>query len=147
MATAFAGLEIRVPKSGEADVSPHPNWPLSLHAVIGYAPPYAVYSQADKDAGLSVPAGILDQWQILTRYGIPDRTFLFLNERDIVPGLSVGFGRHFGHRFRIQGSGAVLYDGKDTWGEPATLIDAHRSAGYCRDVRRALLQPDQTCGE
>jgi hypothetical protein len=77
----------------------------------------------------------------------PDRTFLFLNERDIVPGLSVGFGRHFGHRFRIQGSGAVLYDGKDTWGEPATLIDAHRSAGYCRDVRRALLQPDQTCGE
>lgn len=145
MATVLAGLEIRVAKGAPASVAPQTHWPLSLRAVIGFAPPYAVYARSDAELGMPPPAGIDDQWTLLQRYRIPERTFLFLNERDLVPGLSLGEGRHFGHRFRIRGTGAVFYDGMD-WGPDASAIDAHRNGGYCRAVLRALGEAER-CGD
>jgi len=140
-ATAFAGLEIKRPDAlGNATIEAQQFWPLRLQAVIGFAPPYAVYIKSDREAGIKVPAGIDDQWKVLNRYGISDRTILFLNERDIVPALSLGQGRHFGHRFRIQVDGTVSYDGT-VWGKDISMIQAHSSVGYCSDVLTALGRP------
>lgn len=137
MATALAGLQIRMPKDAPASVERQRHWPLTLHAIVGYAPPYAIYSRSDAAQGMKVPPGIGDQWSILAQSGIPARTFLFLNERDVVPMASLGYGRHFGHRFRIRSTGAVIYDGED-WGPDASAGEAHSNVGYCRDVLRAL---------
>lgn len=141
LATAVAGLEIKRPeKNGPVTVAPRKFWPLTLRAVIGFAPPYAIYIRSDAEAGMKVPPGFEDQWSILNRYGIPQKTVLFINDRDVVPALSVGLGRQFGHRYMIKPSGAVVYDGTD-WGEDLSLIDAHRSERYCTNVLTALHQP------
>lgn len=142
LATAFAGLEIQRPeRNGPATVARQAHWPLAVHAVIGFAPPYAVYRAADPAA----PRGIPDQWTILRESGIADRTIWFVNERDIVPLLSLGHGRHFGHRFRIQGNGRVSYDGTD-WGRDIGFAGAHSSVGYCAETLSALEQ-DGRCRE
>jgi hypothetical protein len=140
-ATAVAGLEVKRPDpEGVATIEAQQFWPLRLQAVIGFAPPYAVYIKSDREAGMKVPEGIDDQWKILNRFGLSDRTILFLNERDIVPALSFGYGRHFGHRFRVQVDGTVTYDGM-VWGKDASMIEAHSSLGYCSDVLTALGRP------
>ena len=136
LATAFAGLEIQRPVQGvSATVARQTHWPLRLHAVIGFAPPYAVYRRADAEA----PEGIPDHWTILEDNGIIERTIWFINERDIVPSLSFGQGRHFGHRFRIQGNRRVSYDGMD-WGPDTSFLGAHSSVGYCADTLAALVR-------
>jgi hypothetical protein len=136
LATVFAGLEIqRSAPNGPATVARQAHWPLVLHAVIGFAPPYAIYHRVDPNA----PAGFPDQWTVLRDHGILARTIWFINERDIVPSLSLGDGRHFGHRFRIRGTGEVRYDG-DVWGPDTSLLGAHSSVGYCADTLAALEQ-------
>ena len=136
LATAFAGLEIQRPaQGGPATVARQAHWPLTLQAVIGFAPPYAVYGRPDAQA----PEGIPDHWTILRDNEIIDRTIWLLNERDIVPNLSFGHGRHFGHRFRIQGNRRVSYDGMD-WGADTSFARAHSSIGYCADTLAALAQ-------
>lgn len=139
MATVLAGLEIKIPKGGKATVESQDNWPLTLYAVVGFAAPYSIYRKTDAEVGMKVPAGIDDQWTLLNRFNIPQRTFLFLNERDVVPLASPGHGRHFGYRFNIQGSGGVTYDGTD-WGPDVSTIEAHSNVGYCSDVLQALGQ-------
>jgi hypothetical protein len=153
-ATAFAGLEIVRPvRRGPADVKRQAHWPLSLKAVITFAPPYAVYRLTDRQLGLRVPPELPDQWKVLEREGIPAKTISFLNEQDIVPLLSLGLGRHFGHRFRIDRHGRTTYEGHD-WGPDSDLKRAHSSHFYCTDVLGALGQsgscperPDPLAGE
>ena len=146
IATVFAGLEINRPAGGGlASVAPQQHWPLRFHALIGFSPPYAVYQQSDADAGEEVPQGIPDHWAVLQANGIPDRTILFIDDRDIVPSLSFGQGQHFGHRFRIERNDSVTYDGRE-WGQNVSLIQAHGSAGYCAHVLQALVQ-DGACRE
>jgi|GEM_PF-3660531 len=140
MATAFSGLEIvRPDDNGPVKVRRQNYWPLSLNAVITFAPPYAIYRRTDREAGLTVPEGLPDQWEILEQEGIPQKTISFVNEQDIVPLLSLGLGRQLGHRFRIARSGAVTYEGRD-WGPDSDLKRAHSSHYYCGDVLAALGQ-------
>lgn len=140
MATAFSGLEIVQPvPGGPAEVRRQAYWPLSLKAVITFAPPYAVYRRTDRQLGLDIPAGMPGQWEILAREGIPAKTISFLNEQDIVPLVSLGVGRHFGHRFRIGRHGGATYEGND-WGPDSDLKRAHSSHFYCSDVLAALGQ-------
>jgi hypothetical protein len=80
---------------------------------------------------------MLDQWEILSREGLPAKTISFVNEQDIVPLLSLGLGRQFGHRFRIDRHGGVIYEGGD-WGPDSDLKRAHSSHFYCTDVLAAL---------
>jgi hypothetical protein len=94
-----------------------------------------------------------DQWEVLKRAGIPAKTISFLNEQDIVPLLSLGLGRHFGHRFRIDRYGRTKYEGHD-WGPDSDLKRAHSSHFYCTDILGALGQsglcpelPDPLAGE
>lgn len=137
-ATAFAGLEVKRPdRDGPVTVAPQRYWPLRLHAIVAFAPPYSVYTKSDFERGLPLPAGAESHWAILDRFRIPELTMLFINDRDIVPGLSVGYGRHFGIRFRIEGNGAVTYDGTN-WGKDVNSIEGHGSFGYCSDVLKSL---------
>ncbi|HEX8062078.1 MAG TPA: hypothetical protein VF535_02580 [Allosphingosinicella sp.] len=137
-ATAFSGLEIVRPvRGGPAEVKRQAHWPLSVKAVIAFAPPYAVYRSTDRQLGVEVPSGMLDQWEILSREGLPAKTISFVNEQDIVPLLSLGLGRQFGHRFRIDRHGGVIYEGGD-WGPDSDLKRAHSSHFYCTDVLAAL---------
>lgn len=138
-ASAFAGLEHRkVP--GDMIIDGQKYWPLRLAAVVGFAPPYAVYSRTDLEAGIKVPPGYQDQWSILGKSGIIDRTILFINDRDLVPGLSVGYGRHFGHRFRVDRDDRVTYDGRTTTRD-LNVIQAHGNTGYCSAVLNELGVP------
>jgi hypothetical protein len=133
-ATAFAGLEIRRPlKDGPATVARQAFWPLRLHAIVAFSPPHAVYHRSDRAAGLEVPDGILDQWKYIDRLELPERTVAFLDDRDIVPHLSTGVARNFGHRYRIRRGGSVVYDGTD-WEPDVDVRQAHSSRGYCRHV-------------
>ncbi len=145
MATAFAGLEFTT-RGNELIVDEQAAWPLDLKAVIAFSPPYAVYRMTDQQAGLPVPRGFPDHWAILQRYSLPQRAISFLDEQDIVPLLSLGLGRHFGHRFRIGRDTAITYEGfgrglgteGDGWGLDSDLGRAHSSHHYCQNVLRAL---------
>jgi len=140
MATAFSGLEIVRPvRRGPAEVKRQAHWPLSVKAVVTFAPPYAVYRLTDRQLGLEVPADMPDQWEIMDREGIAAKTISFLNEQDIVPLLSLGLGRQFGHRFRIDRQAGATYEGSG-WGPDSDLKRAHSSHFYCTDVLAALSQ-------
>jgi len=142
-ASAFAGLEVvRPDPRGPVRVERQRHWPLKLHAVIGFAPPYAVSRLSDAEAGLPVPPGLPPHEEILRQHGIPDRTILFINDRDIVPSLSTGQARHRGHLFRIRRDRRVVYEG-DGWGPDRGLFEAHSSGGYCADVLTELNRPLQ----
>jgi pimeloyl-ACP methyl ester carboxylesterase len=140
-AAAFAGLEYKQgPALSSIRVGRQDYWPLTLRAVVAFAPPYAVYSKTDLEAGIETPEGYESQWQILASQGIIDRTILFINDRDLVPGLSIGYGRHFGHRFRIDRDDRVTYDGSTT-SRDLDAIGAHRNVGYCTAVLTELHEP------
>jgi len=142
-AAALTGYEVKRPSpTGPASVGQQQHWPLRLHAIIGFAPPYAISKAADAELGLPVPAGISDHETILRQLGVPDRTIMFINDRDIVPSLSFGQARHRGHLFRIRRDGAVVREGSN-WGREGGLLEAHGSAGYCTDVLSALGRPLQ----
>ncbi|HEY0043917.1 MAG TPA: hypothetical protein VGB62_05135 [Allosphingosinicella sp.] len=132
-ATAFAGQEIRMTGENKGIVATQAAWPLKLHAIVAFSPPHSVYHRPDSEAGIEVPTGIGTQWDVLGDIGAIGRTIAFIDDRDIVPNLSFGVGRNFGHRFRIVRSGAVLYDGSD-WIPDADLAAAHSSRGYCRHI-------------
>jgi pimeloyl-ACP methyl ester carboxylesterase len=139
-AAAFAGLEfVKVP-GGTMTVARQKYWPLTLRAVVAFAPPLAVYSKTDIEAGIAVPAGIENQWSVLESHGIIGRTILFINDRDLVPALSVGYGRHFGHRFRVDRDDRVTFDGTTT-ARDLNVAQAHTNVGYCTAVLKELKQP------
>jgi pimeloyl-ACP methyl ester carboxylesterase len=133
-AAAFAGEEIKRP-AGKAlgSVDRQEYWPLRLHAIVVFSPPHSVYHMTDREAGVRVPEGIEDQWTVLERVGAIDRTIAFVDERDLVPNLSNGVGRNFGHRYRIDRHGKLQYEGS-VWTPDADLAEAHSSHGYCRHV-------------
>lgn len=146
-ATAFLGLEIKRPDpKGDASVDPQTHWPLRLHAIIGFAPPYAIARQSDRELGVDVPPGVPDHDMILNRIGIPERTILIANDRDVVPLLGFGQVLHRGHLFRVRRDRSVVYEAM-LRGEPGApeedgldrgLREAHSSGGYCIDVLAAL---------
>ncbi|HYD24783.1 MAG TPA: hypothetical protein VEB68_08290 [Croceibacterium sp.] len=141
VAPAFAGYEIKL--DGErADVARQAHWPLAFGGLVGFAPPYALYTRTDEQAGMRLPPGAPDQWQVYGRAGILERTITFYNERDIVPQLSLGLGRQLGHRFRITDTSKIEYMG---YGSPNTVsfIEAHASAGYCHDLLLAFGREDR----
>ena len=149
-APAVAGLEIVRPcrpgKDCEADVERQENWPLTLHAVIGYATPLALYARTDQEAGMkNLPKGAPDQWQVYGKNQLDRRIVNIINERDAVPILSVGLGNVIGHRFRIGDKpGAITYNGFGS-ANVASLVQAHSSAGYCHDVQLALGAETGVC--
>jgi hypothetical protein len=147
-ATAFMGLEFRRSAAGgPVTVAPQPQWPLRLHAIIGIAPPYAIARRSDRAAGMNVPPGVPDHDAVLDQYGIPDRTILIANDRDVVPLLSFGQALHRGHLFRVRRDRSVVYERMLRAGRAGTsqgetpdggLAEAHSSAGYCHDILHAL---------
>lgn len=152
-ATAFMGLEVNRPANGApASIVPQGQWPLRLHAIIAIAPPYAVSRRSDRDEGVNVPSGIPDHDTILEQYGVPERTILIANDRDVVPLLGFGQVLHRGHLFRVRRDRSVVYERRLRPQPPGTpeaerldggLVEAHRSAGYCHDIMRALDAPVQ----
>lgn len=133
IAAIVDGFEFKSGPNKTKTVDRQAYWPLRLKAMIGFAPPYAVYSKTDREAGLNVPQGVPGQWDFFKEHGYADKTILFINDRDAVPIASLGHGRHFGHRYRITGYGAVLYDGQ-CWGSAVSAAGAHSSVGYAKAV-------------
>ena len=127
------GFEFKSLSDGTVKVGRQNHWPLRLQALIGFAPPYAVYAKTDREVGLKVPAGVPDQWQFLKDQGYFNKTVLFIDDRDAVPLASLGHGRHFGYRYRITGYGAVLFDGQ-CWGPVVSTVGAHSHLGYAEAV-------------
>ncbi|MFV0644040.1 MAG: lipase family protein [Sphingomonadaceae bacterium] len=140
-APAFAGHTILSVADGTVDVRPQRHWPLRLHAIIGFAPPPALYAFTDDAVGADSPSGAPDQEEVYQRAGIPERAIMFLNESDVVPLLSMGTMRQLGRHFRVRSDGQVEYVSHD-WSQTIDLARDHSAGGYCRDVLAALQTGD-----
>ena len=153
IASIVDGYELRGDRN-HMQVARQENWPLRLHALVGFAPPYAIHDRIDSaDNAVNFPAaGIGSHWQFLKDSGIAAKTVLFVNDRDIVPLLNAGMsdsqpcgaGRQFGHRYRITRSNAIVYEGTD-WGTLASIQTAHSSIGYAAAVAGEAVLPELEC--
>lgn len=142
IAPALAGYEIRTSDGGDsASVDKQSGWPLDFAGLVGFAPPYAIYTRTDAAAGMKLPSGAPNQWEVYEKAGIIERTLMFYNDRDIVPLLSLGLGRQIGHRFRITEARKLEYVGINSRNS-VDVLQAHGSGGYCHDVLAAFGRED-----
>lgn len=152
LAPALSGYEMVVPSEtpGQA-VAVQGHWPLRLDALVGFAMPISVYTRTDDEAGLDL-AGKPDQWDVYGRAKVAEKSLIFLNERDIVPLLSLGLGAQLGHQFRLEPSEAranKIFYSRFNSANALSLIQAHGSGGYCEDVLKAFGadEPDGDAGK
>lgn len=156
IATVVDGYELREDKDrkGRMTIERQENWPLSLHAVIGFAPPYAIHDRVDNAENTKnfPKSGIKSHWKFLRKEQFEHKTILFVNNRDIVPLLNAGIsegrvcgeGRQFGHRYLINRNDEIVYEGMD-WGKLTSISQAHSSAGYARAILGEPSPPELEC--
>lgn len=123
-------------------VAPAANWPYRVEAVFAYAPPYAIYRRPDSEVFASA-RDLPSQWDVLTNHGLIERTFMVIQDADMVPAIwsplnykhdaHFSQGRHYGKLIRITRDGELRWEPTD-W----SVESPHLPEGYCRAVAAAF---------